>query len=357
MKICFAINNLCAGGGERVFSSLVNEIAANTNHEIVALCFLENFYISRFFRLHDRVKTILFDRCSTIQLEMALLEAKPDVVVSFLNPMNSLISISAQKLNIPHIACERNNPYLSPMEDSRRVGRDKAFMNAAGCVFQTKEAASYFIGKTTGLSTIIPNPVVLDVSNTLTNNCLKEDKIVAVGRYAEQKDYFTMMKAFSLFLDKHPSYILECYGKDSGTLSDVLSFAESLGVFSHVVFNEETRMVHEKIQSGKVFLMTSLYEGLPNALAEAAALGLPCVASDIPGIRDLVEHYRFGILCPPKDADSFAEAMDRIVSDQAMAEAFSQNGKKLNQDRRIEIIAKQWLKFISNIVNNSNKKC
>ena len=175
-----------------MFSSLVNEIAATTNHEIVVLCFLENFYISRFFRLHNRVKTILFDRCSTIQLEMALREADPDLVVSFLNPMNSLISVSTQKLNIPHIACERNNPYLSPTEDSKRSDRDEAFMNAAGCVFQTKDAASYFIGKTTGLSVIIPNPVVLDVPNAITDNCLKEDKIVAIGRYTEQKDYFTM---------------------------------------------------------------------------------------------------------------------------------------------------------------------
>ena len=67
MKICFAINDLCAGGGERVFSSLVNEIASTTTHEVTAICFVENYYITRFYRLDNCVKTHLVDYESSIQ--------------------------------------------------------------------------------------------------------------------------------------------------------------------------------------------------------------------------------------------------------------------------------------------------
>lgn len=354
MKICFAINNLCAGGAERVLSSLANEIALSTNYTIDAICFSHNYYKDRFYHFNNRVSVHLVDYNNTLEMTLLLQDIKPDIVVSFLNPMNYVVSIATRELHIPHITCERNNPYISPPKDYDRKNRDEAFKYAAGCVFQSKYAESYFHNELTGISTTILNPVILD---TEYKALPKKDIILAIGRYTEQKNYFTLLKAFSIFNKKHPSFILECYGKNSGMLNDIVKYAETLDLENRVFFNEQSHKIHEKILSAKLFLMTSFHEGQPNSLMEAASLGLPCVASDIPGVTELFNQYKFGLLCPPTDAQGFSDAMGSLVNSDTLYSLCSNNGKTILKDRNITVIAKHWIEFINKVLLNAIHKC
>ena len=141
---------MSAGGAERVMSVLVNEIASSTDHTIEMICFARNYYSNRFYLLHEKVRLHLVERNNVFEMQSLLCDIRPDLVVSFLNPMNYVVSVAARNLHIPHIACERNDPYLSPFGEEDRKCRDEAFNNAEGCVFQTENAAQYFHGKTSG---------------------------------------------------------------------------------------------------------------------------------------------------------------------------------------------------------------
>lgn len=346
MKICFAVNNLSAGGAERVISALANEIALSTDHSVEMVCFARNYYSSRFYPIHEKVELHLVDR-DAFEMESLLRDIHPDIVISFLNPMNYVVSAATRNLHIPHVACERNNPYFSPIHEEERLQRDEAFEKAEGCVFQSKSAKLYFSGKTSGFTKTINNPVVLDVKE-LPNQ--RENKVVAIGRYTQQKNYFTLLDAFSLFNRLHPDFRLECFGKDAGLLDEIKAYASSMNISDNVTFFTETKDLHQRIVTAKLFLLTSYYEGQSNALAEAAALGIPCVASRIPGVQDLVDQYQFGLLCPSKRTDEIANAMHKVVNDSSLWNQMSQNGKRVFEERRVENIVKQWLDFVYLIV-------
>lgn len=347
MKICFAINNLQAGGAERVFSSIVNWFAENTVHRIYALQFSYPCTISDFYHLDCRVEEHYSFFKDIDSAASILSKIKPDCVISFLNPMNYVISIASQRVGIPHIACERNDPYFSPPKNEDRIMRDEAFCNASGCIFQTPNASSYYDKKfLKGRIKIIGNPVC--VTESWEGN--KDNRIVTVGRYAEQKNYPTLLHAFNLFQTRHPEYKLDCYGKDSGKLNYIKNFAREKNWDIGVSFNTPIENIHEEIRSAKLFIMSSLYEGMPNALMEAGALGIPIVASNVPGVRDLVSKYHCGVLCPPNDSEAFASNMESLLADKSLYALLASNGKKIIEEVGINKIAPLWLSYIEEIV-------
>ena len=72
--------------------------------------------------------------------------------------------------------------------------------------------------------------------------------------------------------------------------------------------------VHDKIKNSKLFVFTSNYEGLPNALMEAMAMGIPCVSTDCSpgGARMLINNRENGILVPCKDEEKLISALDEL---------------------------------------------
>ena len=352
MKICFAIHDFRAGGAERVMSALANELAMSDNLEISIICF-EGNNSEYFYTLSERIKFHTISFKHFFDSEDLLKMINPDIIVSFCNPMNYFISVLSRKADMLHIACERNNPYFSPTSEIDRQNRNKAFFNATGCVFQTSEAESYFKGRLSGKTAIIKNPVILDFQPE--NTIVRERKIVTVGRYVEQKNYPALLQAFASFYKKYPHYLLETYGKNSGMYNDIVKLAETIGINDCVSFNKETTEVHRKIYNASVFVLTSSFEGLSNALAEAAALGIPCVATDTAGTRDIIKKYECGILVPANNPDAIAKAIEKIICNPSLANFFSKNGKRILLDKSIKKIAEQWLSFFSYVTQTYKK--
>jgi glycosyltransferase involved in cell wall biosynthesis len=83
------------------------------------------------------------------------------------------------------------------------------------------------------------------------------------------------------------------------------------------------------LAAADVFALPSACEGLPGALIEAMAAGLPCVATDIPGNRDLIRHEITGLLVPVDSTDGLASAITRVLSDRDLAERLARSGQDL----------------------------
>lgn len=355
MKLLFAINNLCAGGAEGVLSALVNQISTYDGIEVHLVCFHSKDSFAYFYRVNEVVPIHLIEYKNDRQLVNVIESIKPNTIVSFLNPMNSVCSIASKATGVAHIACERNNPFRSPYRTVDRDMRDDAFLNASGCVFQTIEAANYYGDRLKGEYTIINNPICLRLYPEIPKVLFNENRIVSVGRYAEQKNYLFMLDVFKIFHEKHPDFVLECYGKDSGEYNRIKQYALDNGLEDCVIMNQETPFVHNYIQSAKAFLFTSLFEGSPNAIMEAAALKIPCIASDIPEIRSLNSPYTFCKLCSLDDIGHFVDALEQIIYDKAKSTPLILNGLKMARERDIRIIADDWVKFISMVIMNFGK--
>ena len=106
--------------------------------------------------------------------------------------------------------------------------------------------------------------------------------------------------------------------------------------------------IEKFISSAKVFLMTSDFEGLPNALMEAMAIGIPCVATDCPcgGPRDLTEGFNEMLLVPCNDANAIAQRLDEVLSNEALQTAMSQEEKNRAKEFHADRVMKQWEQFM-----------
>ena len=271
---------------------------------------------------------------------------KPDIVISFYNDLCALTAIATLGLNIPLIYSERNDPNKTNQRLMDKLYRAVVEYAADKVVFQTEGAKQHYRKFVQKKSRVILNP--LDTSNFPEHDPLAANKeIVTVGRLEPQKNHKLLINAFASFVPEHPEYRLVIYG--SGSLQKELEMQISqLGLSHCIELAGATSAVHEKIKDASLFVLTSDYEGLPNVLMEAMAVGLPCISTDCSpgGARELIENGQDGIIVPCGEADILAEAMAGVLSDSNFADMMGRNARRIRERVASEKIAGEWLKFI-----------
>jgi glycosyltransferase involved in cell wall biosynthesis len=132
--------------------------------------------------------------------------------------------------------------------------------------------------------------------------------LLAVGRICEQKDYLTLLHAFSRLAGGRDRPHLAIVG-DGPLLSDLQKLAGSLGITDQVRFLGIRHDVASLMSACDLFVLSSAWEGFGLVVAEAMACKRPVVATDCGGVREVVGDA--GFLVPPKDADALAQAMQK----------------------------------------------
>jgi glycosyltransferase involved in cell wall biosynthesis len=135
-----------------------------------------------------------------------------------------------------------------------------------------------------------------------------------VGRLDEQKGITDLIRAFGQLGDEFSNVVLVVVG-DGPYLSALENLAEQLGIASRVLFLGYRRDVDRLRQIFTAQAMPSLWEGLPLGALEAMACGVPLVASDIPGLDEVLRNGVNAILVPPCHPEKFAEALRRALTD------------------------------------------
>lgn len=169
--------------------------------------------------------------------------------------------------------------------------------------------------------------------------------VICVGRLCGQKDQAALVKALAMLNSqaKPPaSLVLVGDGEDAGTLE---TLANQIAP-GQVTFAGHRDDPLPWLAAADVFVLPSLTEGLPGALIEAMAAGLPCVATDIPGNRELVRHEQTGLLVPPQNSAALAGAIRTLLEDPSKAQQLAEAGYNhviKNYDESIE--ASLWRKL------------
>ena len=103
-------------------------------------------------------------------------------------------------------------------------------------------------------------------------------------------------------------------------------------------------------------MLSSVYEGMPNALMEAMAMGLPCISSDCPpgGPRTLIEEGKNGLLFPVGDVEALSKAMVRILDDPEAAEKMGRKAAEKTSAYTSENITAMWIEYAESVIK-SNK--
>ena len=104
----------------------------------------------------------------------------------------------------------------------------------------------------------------------------------------------------------------------------------------------------QALSAAKGFLLSSDYEGMPNGLLEAMAMGLPCISTDCPcgGPREVIHPMENGILVPVGDDEAMANAIIRLLEDASLRSCLGQNAQKTAEAFRPEPVFRHWKEFV-----------
>ena len=358
LKILFYINALNGGGAERVMTNLSNQLDA----ESIRVIFVTSYRAQGEYPLNENIKRYSLEETeiqqSRIQRNFSRIrklrricqEEKPDVVVSFMQEPNFRAICATFGLPTKTIVSVRNDPNR---EYAGKIGWfvGKVLLPMAdGCVFQTEDARHWFPKKLQKKSTIIFNAVkesFYEISGKPV-----EGKIVTCGRLMEQKNQATLIDAFGMIADKHIQATLEIYGE--GNLEASLQEQiEKLGLHDRVFLKGQTEHVEQVLQNASMFVLPSDYEGMPNALMEALAAGVPSIATDCPcgGPKMLIEHEINGLLVPVGDTAALANAMDRLLTDKVFAQKMGAAARESAEKYRPDGVFMQWKQYIEKIAD------
>ena len=212
-------------------------------------------------------------------------------------------------------------------------------------VFQTPIVQSYYPLKAQRKSIVIPNAI----GNM--PRCVDYDKrkkvIVAIGRLAEQKNYELLIETFKKFHEVHQEYKLIIYGE--GVLRNrVEALISKLNLNTDVELLGYVSNIPERIADAQMYINTSNYEGISNAMLEALAMGLPCVCTDCPvgGAAMVIKDHHNGILVEVGNQQELLTAMLEIAEDDMLAKKLSANATQVRIDYSVEKIGARWAEVI-----------
>jgi len=220
------------------------------------------------------------------------------------------------------------------------------YPKADGFIFQTDEAKDCLKDVITCESVVIPNPVNEVFLNKKISKKRNHD-IVTVGRLESPKNQKLLIDSFNLIKDTYQDYNLRIYGP--GSLKETLEKQiDTLQLNDRVFLMGNSDDVARDIIDACMFVLSSDYEGMPNALMEAMALGLPCISTDCPcgGPKYLIQNNENGVLVPVNDAEKMAEAMRKILNDSAFAKKIGENAKTSIEKIRPEKVCAMWEEYI-----------
>lgn len=365
MKILFHLNSMGHGGAERVVGILCSSFVQKGEEVVLATQWeSQNEYPvdPRVRRIHvglterDTGKGRLAKMLTRyFRLRKCIRKEKPDIVISFCNKANFRCAFAMLGMNVPLLVSVRNDPVkdYAPYKIPTWYMQGKA----AGCVFQTPDAMHFFSKKFQNKSRIIFNPLsgtFMETAGKGLPPAERKKEIVTAGRISRQKNQLLLLRAFCSVAGKFPEYRLKIYGavQEKDVYRELCLYADENGLRDKVCFMGETDTLYDEIRDAAAFVLSSDYEGMPNALIEAMALGLPCIATDCPcgGPAVLIENNVSGILVPTGSQEALEKALCAVLSDPAMAGRMGGNAKGILEKVRPDKICEEWVAFIKEIV-------
>ena len=348
--ICIVGPCLKMGGMERASANLANSLQALG----AATQYVAVFQHERFFTLHPDIvfrepqgfnchslsflKTIRY-------LRHTIRELKPQSVLAFNKFYAALTLLATMGLGIPVFISERSSPLF-------QWGKKLDFFHALvyrlreprGIMAQTQIAASYqqqYYGKSIPIK-VIPNAVRPIVRFP---EIKREKTVLAVGRFNDHlKGFDRLIEAFAMI--SAPEWRLVFAGGDENG-AELKSLASKCNISDRVDYLGRIRDLDPVYAAASIFVIPSRSEGFPNALCEAMAAGLPCIAFDfIAGPRDLIQHDRNGILVSDGDILGLAQAIESLIVNPEKRRQLGKEAENIAERLKGEDIAQETLKFI-----------
>lgn len=360
-RMAIVITGISRGGAERVTSFLSNFFSESGREVyLISLTTGEHAYT-----LSEKIKIIEFDAShkSNIlsryffmirSLRKTIKSIRPNSVLGMMSYSGSLAAVACLGLKVPFLISERNDPNTS----SSFTEREKKVISfihrhfVTGAIFQTESARSYYFSKGDARGVIIPNPLYLEEMPPANTALNRSHSIVTAGRLNDQKNHALLLDAFALVHRQYPEYSLTTYGEGEERAS-LEEQREHLGLERSVFFPGNEKDMFARLQEAELFVLSSNFEGMPNALIEAMAMGLPCITTDYSEGRGTVIKDRInGLVVPRNQIQALAEAMLWCIGHPLDSEQLGLEAAKIREQLDSRVVCKQWLDTIEETESN-----
>lgn len=341
-EILIVTGSLRRGGAERVISILSNELVKRGwKIHICTMLFSAIGYdldpqIDVIDLSHESRNQIIDTPRMLKALRDTIKNIKPDAVISFMLTINIVTWLATRGLNVRYIPSERNDPSAGRGKVKHWLSC-RAYASSYKTVFQTERARGFYSQKIQQKGVIIPNPVNVDYLR-VTN---PKHKIVSVGRLEPQKNRRLLIEAFSDVYKNHPEYTLDIYGEGSQE-NELKQLISELGLNNSVNLHGNVNDVHKQIADAEIFVLSSDYEGLSNALIEAMMMGLPCITTNCAGATEAVDNGVDGIIIPIRNREKMSAAMEKLITDASLRKKFSEKAVEHSKQFQVDNVVTQW---------------
>lgn len=347
-RILFVIPSLRDGGAERVVSRLSAGFA-EAGYEVHILEFFrpeagysldDRVQLHSIFQQEAEYRALTFMQKNNA-IRQQILAIAPDLIIPFLehvcqkvqlatlftNYFNKIVvslRVSPSVGNAVHKACRLLSILLSPL-----------------CITQTESQKSYLPAFLQRKTKVIANPTNIPEEGfvDVAENCT----FVAAGRLVRQKNYPLLLKAFARAAAER-DVSLKIFG--AGALKDDLQkLIGELGLSDRAELCGYSQDIVNDYRKCSIFVLSSDWEGMPNSLLEALALGMPCIATDCPtGPAELITDHENGLLVPMGDTDALAQAMLELADDIQLRRQLGENARnRVKRDYSLSHITNLWI--------------
>ncbi len=328
-RITLVAAGLDLGGTQRILSMMANHWAATGRS--VRLLTLSSA-ASDFYVLDPRVDRVgldLIDRSSSVwgailanatrvaTLRRAMLAGRPDCVISFGDTSNCLALLATLGTDVKVIVAERSDPRRLPIGTSWAVLRRRLYPRAHAVVVQTDRVVPWTQGFVpANRIRVIPNFVRAPrLHASLSSRPSAARQVVALGRLSDEKGFDVLIRAFARCAPDQPQWSLVIAGEGARRRDLEAQVAEA-GVADRVRLPGRVRDTETLLAASDLFVLSSRFEGFPNALLEAMSVGLPTIAFDCDsGPAAIIRTGLDGVLVPAGDIDALAREMNRLMGD------------------------------------------
>lgn len=339
--ICLFVPSLAGGGAERVFVTVANEIASrNIPVDLVVASGHDLDYLSE---VSDSVNTIILGAHRTLfalpKLAIYLRQNKPVSLMTTMaqaNLVGKLALLISQSSSTQHIIRQAIAPGILPIKNALVTAILRPLISYmyrhASCVISVSNEMAALLKQQYGIESnvrTIFNPIDVKKNLNLSNDSVEKDLpwsdtysslIIGVGRLSDQKDFQTLIKAFSIVRKKeNAKLIILGEGPERAILE---ASVKEAGLADHVWMPGFIQNPYAYMLKANVFVLSSKYEGLPNALIQALLLGTRCVSTRCPtGPAEILENGRLGILVDIGAYGSMATAITNSMHQPRMNSA------------------------------------
>jgi GalNAc-alpha-(1->4)-GalNAc-alpha-(1->3)-diNAcBac-PP-undecaprenol alpha-1,4-N-acetyl-D-galactosaminyltransferase len=362
MRITLVISTLTIGGAQRVMSLMANYWAAQ-GHDVTLVSLSPQS--DDWFPLHQLVTRVSLNLLSdsahlgqalcqnalrVLRLRDQLRRLRPDVVISFMDTTNVLTILASRGLGIPVIISERTNPRRRAIGLAWSTMRSFLYRRADALVVQSSAVRDW--AREIGVSArvdIIPNPI-----NPEFNGSAKEAgrrrsglTVVAMGRLVRTKGFDLLIEAFARCAGQHPEWSLVILGEGEER-SNLELLIVAKGLQDRVQLAGQVPRPSQILGQADLFVLSSRFEGFPNALMEAMACKLAVISTDCPnGPRDIVRDGVDGLLIPPDDVNALAKGMDRLMANPVERQRLGAGAMEVVERFSLERIMSMWGELVA----------